>query len=1474
MCAALLILAAPARAQNNVYGKWSRAFSLSSIPVHFVLAPTDSGDDLSSQILWWNGGPTGSSFGGGLLLWHPPTGTMDAFANDTLTGFPTSSFVSDSMPGPGRNIFCASHTRLPDGRIFIAGGTDSGSFEVGINQNTIFDPHLRTWDLAAEPLPMAQRRWYANATTLPDGRVLITSGSKYFHLYSFGGSRSDSLEPNLVTRLGLAQDGVWDGQVSDAAGNNPERRELHTMVKIPDQGTMELFGGRDALATGSTPHNKNDVWRLFANATTNGPDYTYAWNQVLASPDPLSGNPPTGRYLHGAALTKAEELVIFGGAADTLGQYRVNSEVWVLRSPDTLAHKGYAWYQASQDTSALVTAGLHLGPRCGVAMWKDARSDSIFVYGGARAPDAAPTDSNVYSLKISWTGTAYTATWGVMNVTSATSPGPRANMANCGDHTLRQFSRNTSNAQTRGLIFGGRDENNTLRGDLWQLWIVRSGDSTTAQWVQVNPSATGQPGPRMNAALELEPEFNRLVLSGGDTTLTSERSPALWAIGASGLYPGSGFTPSWSQFATAPGDPLGAMSGSSLTFWSNVYLTRIPEIYDYRQSHGAAFSSLSDDPHLAEWYPFMLVVPDASTSHRMLFEAGPRPDTWLMDVDGAAGTKWQAVDSPTQSNPLFKGGSAVLYRVGAVNKVMKCGSRDTESGDAIHTTASIDLTGSPSANRTSLHWQSETPMKYGRANENLVLLPTGDVIVFGGTRTLGNNDEDDTFFPFNFTPELWHPRGDASHPGAWDTLLADPFQYKRGYHSGAFLLPDGRVMTGGGNTLQDRPNAQTVQVYSPPYLYAADGTVLPRPRLLASQGRATYGDVLTFATDTTLDSLVLMRAAATTHAFNMEQRRIPVFRCTTCRTDANATGYHEFTFQVPTDSAQAPPGDYMVFGLKAGYAPTIARWLRLANPRPRVDPGDLMRPGRPLTDIFYNPCDGYMLHWNEPADDSNYAVSGPVESYDIRWTTSLTLCDTCWTAFRSATHFAATPAPGTPGASVRMSLAELTPGYTYKLQMVADDDRRGNSPPTSALSPVLVFHFNANGTQCDTGLYAGGGGGSGLSARQAGSTSLTSASASLTGAGAWSEISALDGLAPGEQRSELVPVAPPQAIGSALRVRLRHGGSDDLQLTRLGLIAVDSDDSSAALALPGRAVAGLLRPAASIVRQDGTDVAAQLEGDINPYHGFAGDTLLVTLPTPAGLAPGTALPLRLRAAGTPPAAADAAGLLVQVPTPNGWRTVARFVPHDLAADFAVDSVGSEFVRLVLLTSLDIAAVDRLVPGAAACTAQAPALTALTDSRQGALATSALGGSANGVALGGQDTLLADFAPIPATSATRHWFLALTGTRPVTRLAGTAAGGPAPAVPLRFAFDPVQPNPFQQSATLRFALPEQAQVQLQVFDVQGRIVRTLVHERLAAGWHTLVWDRRTEGGAIAPPGIYLCRLSAGARRATRNAIVFP
>jgi photosystem II stability/assembly factor-like uncharacterized protein len=71
-----------------------------------------------------------------------------------------------------------------------------------------------------------------------------------------------------------------------------------------------------------------------------------------------------------------------------------------------------------------------------------------------------------------------------------------------------------------------------------------------------------------------------------------------------------------------------------------------------------------------------------------------------------------------------------------------------------------------------------------------------------------------------------------------------------------------------------------------------------------------------------------------------------------------------------------------------------------------------------------------------------------------------------------------------------------------------------------------------------------------------------------------------------------------------------------------------------------------------------------------------------------------------------------------------------------------------------------------------------------------------------------------------------------------------------------------PNPFNPKTTIAFSLDRSGPVKLQVFDVKGRLVRTLVDETRAAGPHRIDWDGKDGGGRPAAAGIYMYRLDAG------------
>lgn len=93
-------------------------------------------------------------------------------------------------------------------------------------------------------------------------------------------------------------------------------------------------------------------------------------------------------------------------------------------------------------------------------------------------------------------------------------------------------------------------------------------------------------------------------------------------------------------------------------------------------------------------------------------------------------------------------------------------------------------------------------------------------------------------------------------------------------------------------------------------------------------------------------------------------------------------------------------------------------------------------------------------------------------------------------------------------------------------------------------------------------------------------------------------------------------------------------------------------------------------------------------------------------------------------------------------------------------------------------------------------------------------------------------------------------------------------GALPAVRLL----PAQPSPFSRTTTICYELPAGGPVRLQIYDLAGRRVRTLVQQSAASpGAHRVVWDGRDAQGIPVPAGVYACRLEAGATRVTERVI---
>jgi uncharacterized protein (DUF362 family) len=77
----------------------------------------------------------------------------------------------------------------------------------------------------------------------------------------------------------------------------------------------------------------------------------------------------------------------------------------------------------------------------------------------------------------------------------------------------------------------------------------------------------------------------------------------------------------------------------------------------------------------------------------------------------------------------------------------------------------------------------------------------------------------------------------------------------------------------------------------------------------------------------------------------------------------------------------------------------------------------------------------------------------------------------------------------------------------------------------------------------------------------------------------------------------------------------------------------------------------------------------------------------------------------------------------------------------------------------------------------------------------------------------------------------------------------------------FVLEPNYPNPFNASTNLRYALPRESRIELAVYDLLGRRVRTIADGVQPAGWHTARWDGRDEAGRSVASGLYIYTLSA-------------
>jgi galactose oxidase len=300
-----------------------------------------------------------------------------------------------------------------------------------------------------------------------------------------------------------------------------------------------------------------------------------------------------------------------------------------------------------------------------------------------------------------------------------------------------------------------------------------------------------------------------------------------------------------------------------------------------------------------------------------VFMSGPQGETFFLDVTGP-GT-W--TPGPVRDGALRDYAPSVMYDSG---KVMFCGG-GLDPNTLLPTNGAeiIDL-GDPNP-----QWKQTNPMNFPRRQHNATVLADGTVLVTGGTQGVAGNP---AWLAFDNVraggpvrqSELWDPATEK-----W-TLMADE-SVDRCYHSTALLLPDGRVISGGGGeyapgnpALPGQPNPpgdthKNAQLFTPPYLLKGGA----RPAIATAPTEITYAksfDITVGAKDK-IAKVSWVRLGSVTHSCNQNQMLIFL----TFQQVAT-----KVTIQPPQNANVAPPGHYLLFVLDTEGVPSVAHIARIS----------------------------------------------------------------------------------------------------------------------------------------------------------------------------------------------------------------------------------------------------------------------------------------------------------------------------------------------------------------------------------------------------------------------------------------------------------------------------------------------------------------------------------------------------------------
>ena len=525
------------------------------------------------------------------------------------------------------------------------------------------------------------------------------------------------------------------------------------------------------------------------------------------------------------------------------------------------------------------------------------------------------------------------------------------------------------------------------------------------------------------------------------------------------------------------------------------------------------------------------------------------------------------------------------------------------------------------------------------------------------------------------------------------------------------------------------------------------------------------------------------------------------------------------------------------------------------------------------------------VSWTAPGDDG---VTGTAAAYDLRYSLYPITGEA---SFQAATVVEAVPEPSEAGSVECVELYGLTRCHAYYFALKTRDEAYN----WSAMSNVASGTTLCSGYQevlCggDGLLVQGGSGGDWLlegsvlgqdaeesAARVAGAAS-SDAGVAAVGVDELNEVSAAsDLMVSTEVATDTCALEVPAAADSGrFAVRLSARGQSAWELSEVRVLGVAHGVEERAVLAGESALVGTLHALEAVQDSSGNDLAAALASGQEAVTVQAGSTWDVSV---SGVDAGdAALFLEVVGRGADDED-DARGITVLAEDgAEGRRALTTVVPRDGENRLVVGSLPGGHLRLLFH---DEYTVERLA-WLGSCRRVSPEeldLVRAEHSEAGSVLPADDGEADLNVTLGpGEDLVLTYDVPAVQPDQARDFFLVVRGRQEESGGAAVALNAAASAraavLPVSFALHQNRPNPFSGTTTVRFDLPVASRVEVSIFDLQGRRVRTLASGEFAAGFQSVVWDRRDDAGNSLRPSVYLCRLVAGTFRAQRTMVLLP